>query len=287
MAMPVHIVLIDTTGTIRFSRMEKVAAAIEHQMKHDLGKFYDVDARITRATARRGASQQDLARAHRAGRAGGGGFHSDQEGAPFAKVCIGPHWTMSVSHEIIEMVFDPTGSRLHTAPAIHLVNGQVETTRRRVPLPDGDLRSLRECGFRLQDRRRGGVGLLHAGLLRPASEALACATASTAASPRRARCRRAAICAGSIPRSTRCRCCATSIAIRSRASTRSIRPPPQAEVTARVRRRQAQQHAPSRRRVVGASDLSRRPITRAADRRPIVTRQFDRPSWPDRPPDHP
>src|SRR5277367_1602972 len=47
MAVPVHIVLIDTTGTIRLSRMKKVAAAIEHQVKHDLGKFYDVEARIT------------------------------------------------------------------------------------------------------------------------------------------------------------------------------------------------------------------------------------------------
>ena len=42
----VQIVLIDTTGTIRFRRMKKVAAAIEHQMRHDLGRFYDVDARI-------------------------------------------------------------------------------------------------------------------------------------------------------------------------------------------------------------------------------------------------
>jgi hypothetical protein len=153
MAVPVHIVLIDTTGTIRFSRMQKVAAAIEHQVKHDLGKFYDVEARIN--ALRHGEELPNktwpvhiVPDVH-----GGGGFHSDQEGAPFAKVCIGPHWTMSVSHEIIEMIFDPTGSRLHTAPAIHLVDGQVENT-------EGEFRYLMEicdpcesadCAYKIDD----------------------------------------------------------------------------------------------------------------------------------------
>ena len=64
---PVHIALIDTTGPIRFSRMQKVAAAIEHQVRHDLGKFYDVECTYHRAAARRGAAEPDLAGADRAG----------------------------------------------------------------------------------------------------------------------------------------------------------------------------------------------------------------------------
>jgi hypothetical protein len=36
---------------------------------------------------------------------------------------------MSASHEILEMVFDPTGSRLHTAPAIRVVDGEIEDTK--------------------------------------------------------------------------------------------------------------------------------------------------------------
>ena len=89
MAVPVHIVLIDTTGTIRLSRMQKVAAAIEHQVKHDLGKFYDVDAHI--AALRHGEQLPNKTwPVHIVPDVrGGGGFHSDQDGAPFAKVCIG------------------------------------------------------------------------------------------------------------------------------------------------------------------------------------------------------
>ena len=129
MATLVQIALIDTTGTIRFRRMEQVAAAIEHQMRHHLGRFYDVDARIF--ALRHGEELPNRTwPVHIVPEVKkGGGFHSDISGAPFAKVCIGPHWTMSASHEILEMVFDPTGSRLHTAPAIHLVDGRVENAK--------------------------------------------------------------------------------------------------------------------------------------------------------------
>ncbi len=126
MKPPVHIGLIDTTGAVRFSRLKKVAEAIEHQVREHLGTYYEVNARVM--ALRHGDMLPnrtwpvhivpDVKK--------GGGFHSDLEGAPFAKVSIGPHWTMSASHEIIEMVFDPTGGKLHPAPAIHLVDGQVK-----------------------------------------------------------------------------------------------------------------------------------------------------------------
>ena len=89
MAVPVHIVLIDTTGTIRLSRMQKVAAAIEHQVRHDLGKFYDVEARITAQHHGEELPNKTwpvhiVPDVH-----GGGGFHSDQDGAPFAGIVVG------------------------------------------------------------------------------------------------------------------------------------------------------------------------------------------------------
>jgi hypothetical protein len=150
---PVHIALIDITGSIRFSRMQKVAAAIEHQVRHDLGKYYEVNAHIMAlrhgdALPNRTWPVQIVPEVKK-----GGGFHADEDGAPFAKVCIGPHWTMSASHEILEMVFDPTGSRLHTAPAIRLVDGQVQNAA-------GEFRYLMEicdpcesadCAYKIDD----------------------------------------------------------------------------------------------------------------------------------------
>jgi hypothetical protein len=129
MSPPVHIALIDTTGTVRFSRLEKVAAAIERQVNRDLRSFWDVNARII--ALRHG---EELPNRHWPVHIvpevkKGGGFHTDEQGAPFAKVCIGPHWTMSASHEILEMVFDPEGSNLFNAPAIRLRDGEVVNAR--------------------------------------------------------------------------------------------------------------------------------------------------------------
>ena len=153
MQPPVQIALIDTTGSIRFSRLRKVAEAIEHQVRHDLAKFYDVNARIIALRHGEGLPNRTWPVHIVPEVKKGGGFHSDLDGAPFAKVCIGPHWTMSASHEILEMVFDPTGGKLHAAPAIHLVNGEV----RNAP---GEFRYLTEicdpcesadCAYKIDD----------------------------------------------------------------------------------------------------------------------------------------
>jgi hypothetical protein len=40
------------------------------------------------------------------------GFHLDKDGQPFALVELSPTWSLTVSHEAIEMVTDPWGSRL-------------------------------------------------------------------------------------------------------------------------------------------------------------------------------
>ena len=132
-AIPVRIALIDTTGTVRLQRLQEVAAAIEHQIRHDLGLFYDADARII--ALRHGKSLPNRTwPVHIVPEANkDGGFHADISGAPFAKVYIGPHWTITASHQILEMVIDPTGSRLHTAPAIRVVNGEIQNARGNFP----------------------------------------------------------------------------------------------------------------------------------------------------------
>lgn len=126
MAQRAHIALIDVTGGIRFPRLQKVADAIERQVRKHVRPFWDVDADIV--AMRHG---EDLPEGLWPVRIvpevrSGGGFHFDEHGAPYAEVGIGPHWTMSASHEIIEMVFDPTGSRFHAAPGIHLVGEETK-----------------------------------------------------------------------------------------------------------------------------------------------------------------
>jgi hypothetical protein len=126
-----RIALIDVTGGIRFERLQRVAAAIEQQIRKDVGSFWRVDARITAMhhgdEVPRGVWPVKIVPdAH-----GHGGFHFDEDGQPYAHIGAGPHWTMSASHEILEMVFDPLGNHMRAAPAIELRSGAVHNARGR------------------------------------------------------------------------------------------------------------------------------------------------------------
>ena len=56
---------------------------------------------------------------------GEGGFHLTKHNQPYAKVVIGPGWTLAASHEILEMSIDPGGSRLQVSRAIDVVAGTI------------------------------------------------------------------------------------------------------------------------------------------------------------------
>ena len=52
---------------------------------------------------------------------GEGGFHMDKHNQPYSKVIAtpaDPTWTIDASHEILEMLVDPNGNRMHTSQAI-------------------------------------------------------------------------------------------------------------------------------------------------------------------------
>jgi hypothetical protein len=59
---------------------------------------------------------------------GEGGFHLDKNHQPFAKVIASAgdqSWTIDASHEIIEMLIDPYGNKMQTAPAIAVSGNDV------------------------------------------------------------------------------------------------------------------------------------------------------------------
>lgn len=59
---------------------------------------------------------------------GEGGFHLDKHNQPYAKVIASAgdqSWTVDASHEIIEMLIDPYGNKMQTAPAIAVSGNDV------------------------------------------------------------------------------------------------------------------------------------------------------------------
>ena len=54
------------------------------------------------------------------------GIHLDRDGSPFALVLYSPDWSLTTSHEVLEMLGDPLGTRTRTAPSIKAGQGQVK-----------------------------------------------------------------------------------------------------------------------------------------------------------------
>lgn len=129
-----HIVLVNTSSTpIADTDVAAVAQALQTQVDRDFGQFWGIKAQITplpqgsRIPARTWPMRiVDVPR-------GGLGIHLDRHGRPFAQIQAGNDWSITASHELLEMLVDPLGHRFVQEPDIdpavtdgHLVSYLVE-----------------------------------------------------------------------------------------------------------------------------------------------------------------
>jgi len=123
------IALIDKTGTIANADLRAVAAAAEIQANQHLKPFWNqVDAAITVLSANDGVPDGVWPVYIGVNLKGGlEGVHMDDKGVPYANVEMaeGEAWKLTVSHEVCEMLVDPTLTNAVFAPAIRVVHGQV------------------------------------------------------------------------------------------------------------------------------------------------------------------
>jgi hypothetical protein len=117
-AIPVHVALVDATGTIDAAQLAEVAGALNEQVQADVAPVWKVAASVGaypkppagtwRVELKPGTGDEEAA-----------GYHADEHGQPYAIVGLDDgNWTVTASHELIEMLVDPFGSRLHTAIAL-------------------------------------------------------------------------------------------------------------------------------------------------------------------------
>jgi hypothetical protein len=117
-AIPVHVALVDMSGTIEASELAEVAGALNEQVQADIAPAWKVAATVGaypsppqgtwRMELRETIEEEDAA-----------GFHSNNLGQPYAQIALSAgDWTVTASHELVEMLVDPFGSRLHTAAAL-------------------------------------------------------------------------------------------------------------------------------------------------------------------------
>jgi hypothetical protein len=123
----IQVGLIDKTGELDTALVQTVAQALNIQVTRDLPQFWNVRATVvylpdlTRIPA--GVWPAMLVDKLPPGE---GGFHLDRNNQPYAKIVACPDsdgWTIAASHEVVEMLVDPSGNRLQTSRSIEIVDG--------------------------------------------------------------------------------------------------------------------------------------------------------------------
>jgi hypothetical protein len=97
------------------SDMTTVSAALSKQVQRDFQPIWDVDATVDSFVNLEDVPTDYWPIIVMRNVKGAGGYHQDKNGQPFAVVQFGPQWSLTASHECLEMLADPFGGRLVAA----------------------------------------------------------------------------------------------------------------------------------------------------------------------------
>jgi hypothetical protein len=115
-AMPVHVAVVDASGTVPAGEPVAVAGALNQQVQCDFAPAWHVAATVGAYPEAPPDSWRIELRRDIPG--GAVGYHADADHQPFSLIDVDAgRWTVTASHELLEMLADPFGNRLHTAHA--------------------------------------------------------------------------------------------------------------------------------------------------------------------------
>jgi hypothetical protein len=114
MPLTQFIAIVSETNQVSAAELEKVAGALDKQAQRDLADPWGIIASVNPYSSLDDVPtdywpviiRDDI------GYSGAAGVHLDKEGQPFALVQYDPDWSLTASHEVLEMMVDPFGNRL-------------------------------------------------------------------------------------------------------------------------------------------------------------------------------
>jgi len=126
--LPIQIGLLDQTGNLDRDMLEAAAAAFNLQVQRDLPQFWNVSATVRRIPEPNkipaGVWPVSIVDSLQANT----GNHLVKFNQPYASVgySADDSWTITASHEILEMLIDPYGSKLYGSRSIEVVDGVIQ-----------------------------------------------------------------------------------------------------------------------------------------------------------------
>src|SRR3954469_19617908 len=111
-ALPVHVALVDETNSIAADELAHVAGALNEQVLRDFAPVWHVRASVG-AYPQAPANTWAIRIRRSLDEPGALGYHTDDHNQPVSYVMLTQDWPVTCSHELLEMLADPWGSRMH------------------------------------------------------------------------------------------------------------------------------------------------------------------------------
>jgi hypothetical protein len=126
--VPNNLALVSEVDGHDASDVARVAAALQRQATRDFGPVWQVEATVDAFPRLEDVPigywpmiiRDDI------GQPGAAGVHLDKDGQPFALITMSDSWSLTASHEMLEMLADPFGNRLVPGRSPKRGQGRVE-----------------------------------------------------------------------------------------------------------------------------------------------------------------
>jgi hypothetical protein len=128
MSLIKQIALVSQVGQLGLDRLAQFGAALQRQVTRDFAPVWEVQATVD-VFGKLGdvpVGYWPIVIKRNIKVDGAAGIHSDKNGQPFALVQFSPGWTLTTSHECLEMLGDPFGNRLMAGDSPQPEQGRVE-----------------------------------------------------------------------------------------------------------------------------------------------------------------
>jgi hypothetical protein len=108
-----NVALVSETPVVDFSQISVAAAALNKQVARDFGPLWEIEGTVSAFETLEAVPvdywpviiRDDI------DEPGAAGYHTDDNGQPFSLVQADEGWTLTSSHEVLEMLADPFGNR--------------------------------------------------------------------------------------------------------------------------------------------------------------------------------
>lgn len=122
-----QIALVSQTNRIEIDELMNVAASLQKQITRDFIPIWKKKALISAfPNGRILPGYWPIFIRDDINEPGAAGFHTDRNQQPFAMVQYSPSWSLTTSHEMLEMLADPYGNKLKLARSIMPNQGKVQ-----------------------------------------------------------------------------------------------------------------------------------------------------------------